>query len=100
MIENKIFIAIMLIAMINLFFIGYLFGKSNKYTDSTDRENISFFKKTLNEKYKNYISIDDKKVVLDIKTEGLEKKYETLGETKTTQDTITSSVHKLKNIKK
>jgi len=97
--ENKIFFAIILIAMINLFFIGYLVGKSNRYTDSTNRENISFFKKTREEKYKNDISIDNKKVVLDIKTEGLEKKYKTLGETKTTQDTITDSVNKLKKLK-
>jgi hypothetical protein len=100
MLENKIFFAIILIAMINIFFIGYLVGKSNRYTDSTNRENISFLKRTREEKYKNDISIDDKKVVLDIKTEGLEKKYETLGETKTTKDTITSSVNKLKNLKR
>jgi hypothetical protein len=97
--ENKIFFAIILIAMINLFFIGYLVGKSNRYTDSTNRENISFFKKTREEKYKNDISIDNKKVVLDIKTEGLEKKYDSLGDIKKSEENISNSVNKLKKMK-
>lgn len=45
-------------------------------------------------------SIDDTKVVVDIKTDGLEKKYDQLGEVKKTEDSITNSVDKLKNLRK
>jgi hypothetical protein len=45
------------------------------------------------------ISIDSSKFVVDIKTDGLEKKYQNLGEIKGTNESIESSVNKLKNMK-
>lgn len=48
----------------------------------------------------NNLSIDDKKFVVDIKTDGLEKKYNSLGEVKQTQENISNSVNKLKNLKR
>lgn len=59
----------------------------------------SFLQKN-NESNKEKVSIDDKKIVLDIKTEGMEKKYQNLGEVKQSSDTISSSVDKLKQLKK
>ena len=45
-------------------------------------------------------TIDEKKVVVNIKTDGLEKKYDTLGDVKQTEDSINNSVNKLKNFRK
>lgn len=45
------------------------------------------------------IKIDDTKFVTDITTEGLEKKYTDLGETKNTTENVSSSVNKLKSMK-
>lgn len=47
----------------------------------------------------NLIKIDDTKFVTDITTEGLEKKYTNLGETKNTTENVSSSVNKLKSMK-
>ena len=51
------------------------------------------------EKKVSAISIDDKKYVVAIDTKGIEKKYDTLGETKQSEENILNSVNKLKNIK-
>jgi hypothetical protein len=59
----------------------------------------SFLQKS-NEVSKDKVSIDDKKVVLNIKTDGMEKKYENLGEVKQSSENISSSVDKLKQMKK
>lgn len=48
----------------------------------------------------NKITIDESKYVTDIKTSGMEKKYENLGETKVSEENIESSINKLKNIKR
>lgn len=45
------------------------------------------------------IEIDDKKVVVNIDTQGLEKKYEELGDTKISDININNSINKLKNLK-
>lgn len=45
------------------------------------------------------VSIDDKKYVVPI-TSNFEKKYDDLGETKNSQENISSSVDKLKSLKK
>jgi hypothetical protein len=46
------------------------------------------------------ISIDDTKYVTDINVSGLEKKYESLGETVKSEESITTAVDKLKNLKR
>lgn len=45
------------------------------------------------------ISIDDKKIVLDIKTDGLEKKFNNITEEVSVDSDISSSVNKLKSMK-
>lgn len=79
---------------INTFFIGLLLGRNlrNNKEDSPK----SFFKE---QKQNNKITIDDKKVVLNIDTNSLEKKYDSLGETKTSSENISGAVNKLKNMK-
>jgi hypothetical protein len=46
------------------------------------------------------IQIDDRKFVIDVNTSGIEKKYGELGETKVSDENISSSVNKLKGMKK
>jgi hypothetical protein len=57
-------------------------------------------KKHDNEKGHNKIIIDDRKFVTDISIEGMEKKYNELGNTKLSDDNISESVNKLQNLKR
>ena len=63
----------------------------------SDRPKNFFDDKVVNNKK---ISIDSTKVVTDIKTDNLEKKYESLGEFKQSEDNISGSISKLKNLKR
>lgn len=98
---NTLVIVIILLHLnIFSFIAGYLLGKvgTNIGVFNSEPKPQSFFKDNLNKTKKN-ISIDEKKYVVQINTDNLEKKYETLGETKTSNDNISSSVNKLKNMK-
>jgi hypothetical protein len=80
--------------------LGYILGKSV----SSGSNNLDFFSnyknnKTSSSKNLEKINIDTSKIVTKINTENLEKKYTSLGETKSSQENIDSSVNKLKNIK-
>jgi hypothetical protein len=52
------------------------------------------------EKCQNKIIIDDRKFVTDISVDGMEKKYNELGNTKLSNDNISESVNKLQNLKR
>jgi len=86
-----------------LFLIGYFYGKSR----SVDTHGVSFYGENKprsffsenNKASKPKINIDDTKVVTDIKTDELEKKYEHLGDIKNSNENISSSINKLKNMK-
>jgi hypothetical protein len=52
------------------------------------------------EETQSTIEIDDRKFVVDVSTTGIEKKYGELGETKVSDENISSSVNKLKGMKK
>lgn len=62
---------------------------------------VSFLKKNKSAKsdMKTKISIDDTKVVTKIETSGMERKFDELGQKSTKQNTIKSSINKLKNMK-
>lgn len=97
---NDIIIPILLVLVFFAFILGLLCGKillSPKETATP-----SFFKQqsTKEQQKNNNISIDDKKYVVDIKTDNLEKKYDKLGDTKQSTEQISSSINKLKNLKK
>lgn len=85
-----------------LFLIGYFYGKSS----SVDVHGVSFRREDRpqsffnDNKTKSKINIDATKVVTDIKTDQLEKKYEQLGEIKSSNENISSSINKLKNMKR
>ena len=82
--------------------IGFLLGQHFRKINNEDKP-ISFFKqqkkraKTVD---KPTIDIDSTKHVVKIKTDGLEKKYEDMGNKQTTNENITGSINKLKKLKK
>jgi hypothetical protein len=87
------------ILTMNSLFIGYLIGRSIN-SGVTNNSPQSFFSQNKNSPVaSNSLSIDDKKFVVDIKTDGLEKKYDNLGDIKQTKENISNSVNKLKNLK-
>lgn len=83
------------------FFIGYLFGQySNRNGVSYTKPESFFQQNNTKNKNVNTLSIDDKKIVVDIKTDGLEKKYDSLGDVQQSKENISNSVNKLKNLKR
>lgn len=106
---NTILISILI--SLNLLFlcIGIILGKtySGISFNTLEKDNQigsseSFFKKQKHHDQQTKstnIDIDERKVVVAIKTDGLEKKYDTLGDVKQSSDNISSSIDKLKNMK-
>lgn len=98
--QNNIILYVLIICNIFSLIIGYILGKINGISGVSNISNnkpVSFFDK--NNKQKSPILIDDKTVVTDIKTDNLEKKYSSLGDTKTSNENIESSISKLKSMK-
>ena len=96
-----ILLSIMLLVMgVCLFLIGYFLGKQINSGVSYRVENkpISFFDNKINKP--NKIVIDDKTHVAEINTDNLEKKYDSLGDIKKSDENISSSINKLKNMKR
>lgn len=103
---NIIYI-ILIVLNILFFLIGFIIGRitsntvainqNNNYKPFLSQQNNSTSHKT---KHQSPVSIDDTKVVVAIKTDGLEKKYQNLGDTKTSSENISESVNKLKSLKK
>lgn len=96
--ENLV-IYIFILTIINSLFIGYVVGKGRSSNNYQTTSTKSFFEKEKIEQNKKTISIDDTKFVGNIRTEGLEKKYENLGETKNSSENISGAINKLKNMK-
>jgi hypothetical protein len=95
--ENKLFI---ILVCINILFIliGYILGKITNNNGVIQNKPKSFFEKEIiNDNQK--ITIDNSKVVTEIKTDNLEKKYDQLGTTVESNENISSAINKLKNMK-
>jgi cytochrome c biogenesis protein ResB len=75
--------------------IGYLIASSGV---SINNKVSKFSNSQANKMAK--INIDDTKFVVDIKIDELEKKYEQLGDIKQSNDNISGSINKLKNMKR
>lgn len=93
-----------IILLFNLVFIaGIYIGL--KFNSQANFESQLVFNKTVKSNNTNNsntiskISIDDTKYVTKINTDNLEKKYDDIASIKHSQDTIESSVNKLKTIK-
>ena len=98
--NDAIIISVLIIVNFICGIIGYFIGVfASKGVYNSPQ---SFFKQQNRntEQLSNNLSIDDKKFVVDIKTDGMERKYESLGEVKKTEENITNSVNKLKNLKR
>lgn len=97
MINKDIVLILVFISIcLSFFLIGYLLGNNRSFNGVS---NTTLKHKQLENKTKNNISIDDTKYVVDIKTTGLEKKYNKIGETKESSENITESINKLKQLK-
>lgn len=98
---NNNYIIVTLIITINILFLitgfvlGKLYGISGVNTSVNKPK--SFLKNST--EIKEQVSIDDKVYVTDIKTDGMIKKYDDLGEVKKSNENITSSINKLKQMK-
>jgi hypothetical protein len=98
--NTDVLFGILILLNIIFFILGYIIGKSNSqhvYGAQLNKSE-SFFKK--NQIPINNIKIDDTKYVTDISTKGLEKKYDSLGETSVSKNDTITSVNKLKNLKR
>jgi hypothetical protein len=92
----------LIILNILVFFCGYFYGRTQCVATNTiglvnsKNKNKSTFQ---NNDAQQSVSIDERKVVTKISTDNLEKKYDNIGETKKTDDNISSAINKLKNMK-
>jgi hypothetical protein len=105
---NDTIVGVSLVALvcINSIYIGYLIGqRTQNYTTRNDPQNF-FAKNSANKKEveraseTKSISIDESKVVVSLDTTDLEKKYQTLGDVKQSGENISSSIDRLKHLKK
>lgn len=96
-IPSLILICITLLAIgVCFFLIGYFYGSHHR----TGVSNITNHKEQyLPNNKTTSISIDETKFVTDIKTDNLEKKYQSLGDIKQSTESISQSINKLKNMK-
>jgi len=98
----QILLIILILLDIVFFFLGYTIGRLNSSQTILESQPVSFFNKQKSlsdDKVTNKVIIDERKFVTDIKTSGMEKKYENLGETKISNENIESSIDKLKYTK-
>jgi hypothetical protein len=97
-----IFFSITLLAIgVCLFLIGYFIGKQSNagvFNSVLNTKPASFFDDV--KKDKKTVNIDDTKYVVDIQTSGMEKKYDFLGDIKKSEENISNSINKLKNMKR
>lgn len=97
-------VLIIIICLLNIitFILGYLLGKINNIRyDNVSTSSNSIYKNQENKSsLRNMVSIDEGKIVTKIDTSNLEKKYDKLGDDKVSEENISSSINKLKSMKK
>ncbi len=97
-IEHYIILILLFLNILSLL-IGYIICKISSSCNET--KPVSFFSKNKDSSPAiQMVEIDDSKYVTEINTKGLEKKYSSIGEKKESKDDISSSIDKLKNLKK
>jgi hypothetical protein len=94
--NGTIIICLFIISILFSGLIGFILGRLG-----IDK-GVSYIrpKSLFDQNEKTSIEIDDKKFVTDISIKGLEKKFQTLGETKKSNENISESVDRLKNLKR
>lgn len=88
----------LILTNIVLFTTGFLLGRANNTVSVVEGKPKSIFD-SKKDKGKTTIQIDDKKIVTNINTNDLEKKYNQLGEQTHSTEDISSTINKLKNMK-
>lgn len=96
--EYLAYTSVIFVSYIIVLSIGFIMGK---YLLINNEASNSGFRKSTKQQnlVPNNISIDDTKVVLDIQTNNLEKKFTNIAKTLEKDNDIQSSVNKLKNMK-
>jgi len=104
MIDINTMLQCLIIGMLFIFYLmGYMVGCLKSIQNGASQNETrpqSFFDRNRQEQQQGGIAIDERKIVTDIKTDGMQKKYEELGETKTSNEDISGSVNKLKGMKR
>lgn len=92
---------ILILIILNIFslILGFILGKILSNSGVSIHENKTAKSFFAEKSPKQKVSIDDTKYVTTIKTDGLEKKYQKLGEIKKSDENIQTSINKLKNMK-
>jgi hypothetical protein len=98
MINNNVIIYILIVVNIVLFGLGYAIGRLMSPTGVSYIGNKVAKNNSKIEQH-SAVEINESKFVTEIKTDSLEKKFDSLGETKQTQENISSAITKLKNMK-
>lgn len=94
--NGTIIICLFIISILFSGLIGFILGRLH-----IDK-GVSYIrsKSVFDRNEKPSIEIDEKKFITDINTKGLEKKFQNLGETKKSNENISESVDRLKNLKR
>lgn len=95
----SLLIGILILLNVVFFFLGYIIGKISHSQTNYGSQSTVFGKKNQPNISSIPISIDETKYVTDINLSGLEKKYDNIGDTVVSNENISSSISKLKNIK-
>jgi len=96
-----ILIVLLIVSHIVFLILGYILGQLRSISGvSISSQPNKVLQSIVNKDTKQSILIDSSKFVTSITTDGMEKKYTTLGEIKDSNENISSSVNKLKNMKK
>jgi hypothetical protein len=90
---------IYLVVCINCCLIGYLLGKNANYAANNGVSKSVRTQQIKDTKTNQPVSIDETKVVMSINTDNLTKKYDELGDKVISDENISSSINKLKNMK-
>jgi hypothetical protein len=99
--SHIILLSLLVISHIVCLILGYILGQLRSISGvSISSQPNKVLQSIVNKDTKQSISIESSKFVTSITTEGMEKKYATLGEIKDSDENISSSVNKLKNMKK
>ena len=96
---NNITVYLFLSTNIVFFILGFIVSQYISTEQFTQVNDMVSVKSKSKDRNKTSIEIDDTKYVSKINTAGLEKKYNSLGDVKKTDQSISSSVNKLKNLK-
>jgi len=100
MLVNIITIFIFIVLFIVFGILGYILGRLSYNTNTQQMKSLKSSIQSSEFLNTTKIDIDERKVITKIDTEGLEKKYSQLGDRTVSDSDISSSVDKLKKLKK